>query len=58
MHSVPREETRRLQLEGIRRRFDALRDRIGMLQRLADGAGVDAIDEIDEVVTLLFDHTV
>lgn len=58
MHSLPRSEAKRLQLQGVRRRFDTLKDRIGMLGRLADGAGIEAIGEIDDVVPLLFEHTV
>lgn len=58
MHSLPREETKRLQLEGLKLRFNTLKDRIGMLQRLADGAGIDAIDKVEDAVPLLFEHTV
>ncbi|RYD90334.1 MAG: hypothetical protein EOP61_29795, partial [Sphingomonadales bacterium] len=58
MHSLPRAETKRLQLEGIRIRFDTLKDRIGMLQRLADAQEVEAIGDFDDVVPLLFEHTV
>lgn len=58
MHSLPREETRRLQLEGVRRRFEQMRDKVGMLTRLAEAQGVDAIEDFADVVPLLFEHTV
>lgn len=58
LHSVPRDDLDRLQLEGLRLRFDTLRDRIGMLRRLADAQDVSAIAAIDDVVPLLFEHTV
>ena len=58
MQSLPRAETKRLQLEGLKTRFTALRDKVGMLTRLADAQGVDEIKDFDDVVPLLFEHTV
>ncbi len=58
MQSIPRDELEQLQLEGLRLRFAQLKDRVGMLGRLADAQDIAAIDTIDDVVPLLFEHTV
>jgi hypothetical protein len=58
VHSLSREETGQLQLEGLRMRFDTLRERVGMLKRLADAQGVREITTLDAAVPLLFEHTV
>ncbi len=46
-----------LQLAGLKRRFGEMRDRIPMLKKLADGEGIDRIEQLDDVVPLLFEHT-
>jgi hypothetical protein len=53
-----RREIDAMQLIGLKRRFAELRDRIPMLKKLADAEGVEHVDNIDDVVPLLFDHTV
>ena len=46
-----------LQLEGLKRRFAQFRE-IPMLKKLADGEGIDQVASIEDVVPLLFEHTV
>jgi hypothetical protein len=57
MQSIPREDLNELQLEGVKYRFDALRDRIPILQKLADSQAIENIEAIHDVVPLLFEHT-
>ncbi len=57
MHSIAREDLAALQLEGLKQRFNALRDQIPMLKKLADAQGIDRIETVDDVVPLLFEHT-
>jgi hypothetical protein len=45
-----------LQLAGLRYRFAQLRDAISMLKRLADNQSIHAIDRIEDVLPLLFNH--
>ncbi|MGE0829747.1 MAG: hypothetical protein AB7O04_10395 [Hyphomonadaceae bacterium] len=56
-YNVPYQELLSLQLEGLQYRFSALRDRIPMLQKLADAQDIHEIRKIDDVVPLLFEHT-
>lgn len=58
MQSVPRDKLHELQTEALRQRFEDRRDRIPMLTRLADKQGISSIREIDDVLPLLFEHTV
>ncbi len=46
-----------LQLAGLKRRFARFRCTLPMLQRLADSQGIDAIDDVSDVLPLLFDHS-
>lgn len=46
------------QLAGVRLRFETLRGRIGPLGKLAAEQGVRSIERLDDVVPLLFPHTV
>jgi hypothetical protein len=57
MQTVPSEDVAEMQLKALRFRFSALRDRIPVLTRLADGQGIQEIETIDEIVPLLFEHT-
>ena len=57
MHSIPREQHDAMLLAGVRRRFAELRDRVPILTKLADEQRVEEIAEIDDVVPLLFSHT-
>jgi hypothetical protein len=47
----------RLRLEGLKLRFNQLRDRIPTLKKLADRQGIDRIDTVEDVIPLLFEHT-
>ncbi|WP_325435348.1 hypothetical protein [Pseudomonas nitroreducens] len=55
---LPREEVEALQLAGLKLRFAQLRGRIPVLKKLADGEGLERIDTVEDVVPLLFEHTV
>ena len=58
MFSLDRGDVEAMQLEVLQRRFGDLRDRIPMLKSLLNKAQVDSIETLDEIVPLLFDHTV
>lgn len=55
---LPRAEVEAMQLAGLKQRFGELRDRIPMLKKLADAEGVQCVEQIEDVVPLLFKHTV
>jgi hypothetical protein len=57
MQSIARPELEALQLEGLRYRLDDLRGRIAMLGKLADSQQIDSLATLDDVVPLLFEHT-
>jgi acyl-CoA synthetase (AMP-forming)/AMP-acid ligase II len=57
LQSQPKAVYDELQLEGLRHRFRQFRDAIPMLTRLAEGQDIREIDALDDVVPLLFDHT-
>lgn len=54
---MPAEQIDTLQLAGLKRRFALLRDRIAVLKKLADAEGIERIEQLDDVVPLLFEHT-
>nr|WP_314533030.1 hypothetical protein [uncultured Pseudomonas sp.] len=54
---MPAEQIDTLQLAGLKRRFGEMRERIPMLKKLADGEGIDHIEQLNDVVPLLFEHT-
>lgn len=58
MHEVPPDRLRALQLEAARLRFEHLRDQIGPLKALSGEHGLATIERIEDVVPLLFQHTV
>ena len=58
MLSVPRDHLQALQTEALKLRFEYRRDRIPMLTKLADKQNITSISEIDDVLPLLFEHTV
>lgn len=58
MQTIPRDVLTALQIEGLKYRFGALRDRIAVLKRLADNQGVTELHDLDDVVPLLFEHTI
>ena len=57
MGSIDRSEMQDLQLAALKLRFDALRDAVPMLKKLADEQGIDSLDSVEDVVPLLFEHT-
>lgn len=58
MQSVPRDLLEQLQAEALSQRFQQQRDRIPTLTKLADRQGIDRVGKVDEVLPLLFQHTV
>ena len=56
--TVPRGELDALQRDGVRTRFAQLRPAITMLERLARQRQVAAVDALEDVVPLLFDHAI
>ena len=54
---MPAEQINALQLAGLKRRFGEMRDRIAVLKKLADAEGIERIEQLDDVVPLLFEHT-
>ena len=57
MLSQPQAEREQIQLAALRYRFHQLRESIPMVQKLADNEGVSEIREFNDIVPLLFDHT-
>ena len=55
---MSRAEVDALQLAGLQRRFSELRDQIPVLKKLADGDDIEHIDDVEDVLPLLFEHTV
>lgn len=58
MQQVSPERLRALQLGAARLRFEHLRERIGPLTALSRERGIGVIERIEDVVPLLFQHTV
>lgn len=58
MHHLPPRELEALQLAAVQVRFDELRDAIPTLTAMVREQGVDSIDELDDIVPLLFQHSV
>ncbi|MET0356531.1 MAG: hypothetical protein ABW044_07110, partial [Cellvibrio sp.] len=58
MYSVPRAELEKIQLLGLQHRFHSLRDRLPVLKKMADGNHVTEINGLEDVVPLLFKHTI
>jgi len=57
MGSIERDEMLSLQRTALQVRFDDLRNRIPMLKKLADEQDINEIRDFDDVVPLLFEHT-
>ncbi|MCY1491592.1 hypothetical protein D9M68_253820 [compost metagenome] len=57
-NQLPRHEIDALQLAAAKRRFAEMRDRIPVLKKLADAEGVDQVEQVEDLVPLLFEHTV
>jgi hypothetical protein len=58
MQHVPPDELAELQLGGLQLRFEQLRDQIPTLQAMAAEQGIDRIERHEDVVPLLFQHSV
>lgn len=58
MFAVPYAEIRRLQGDVLRHRFEALRPRVALLDRLADRNGVDDVDGVEAGAALLYPSNV
>lgn len=58
LYAIPRELRETLQLEAVRINFAKLRNRIPALKKLADRQGVEAIDKLEDVLPVCFDHRV
>lgn len=58
MQSVPRELLEELQTEALSIRFEQQKDRIATLSKLADRQGITHVREFDDVLPLLFEHTI
>jgi hypothetical protein len=58
MHHLLVEELRALQFEALRQRFALLRDQVPVLRTMAEENGIGALDGLDDVVPLLFQHSV
>ena len=58
MHRLPRAELAALQRAALKRRFAQHRERIEIVRKLAERLGIDAVRDFDDVVPLLFPHTV
>jgi hypothetical protein len=58
MQTLPRDKLASLQLEALQLRFAQLRNRIPMLQKLSDKQAIHQVGVIDDVVPLLFEHTI
>lgn len=58
MHSIPWRELSSLHLQAAKMRFATLRDHVPILKKLSDRAGITSIEKIEDLVQLLFDHSV
>jgi hypothetical protein len=56
METVDPADLPQLHLDGLKLRFNQLRDRIPTLKKLADRQGIDAMEDVEDVIPLLFDH--
>jgi len=58
LDELSHEALERIQTDVIRKRFHELRHRVAVLERLASQSGIKAIERLEDVVPLLFPHTV
>ena len=56
-HSIPREELESIQLAGLQQRFGELAGQIPFLEKLVSAQGVKSIDQLDDIIPLLFLHS-
>ena len=57
MHSIPRARLDALQLTALSLRFEEQSQKIPMVQKLATNQGIKRIEAVEEIVPLLFEHT-
>ena len=57
MGSLPREAMQAKQLSALRERFASLNGKIPMLEKLASKQGIERIESVEDVVPLLFEHS-
>ena len=55
-HSLSRDELEAIQLDGLKERFNHLRDKVPYLKAVADEQSIDSIDRLEDIVRLLFIH--
>jgi hypothetical protein len=58
MNATSRSDIEELQLTVLKKRFESLRNNVPTLKKLADAQRVDEVNTFDDVVSLLFSHTV
>jgi hypothetical protein len=58
LFSITHEDAERYRLEASRKRFAALRDKVPMLQRLADELEINEVESLENLAPLLFSQTV
>ena len=58
MQSVPRPDLEALQTEALTMRFEQQKERIPTLAKMTDRQGITRVKEIDDVLPLLFEHTI
>jgi hypothetical protein len=57
MHSLPRAELEELQLAALQMRFEQMYNGVAMVKKLADRQHFGGIRKLDDVVPMLFEHT-
>lgn len=57
VHHMPLDQQEALQLEALQLRFAAMRDAIAPLTALANASGISEIGRIEDVVPMMFPHT-
>ncbi|MDE2930672.1 MAG: hypothetical protein OXQ27_07085 [Chloroflexota bacterium] len=57
LHGMPRDRLAALQLAALKYRFEDLKDRIPMLQQLASRQNIASLETLEDVVPILFEHT-
>jgi hypothetical protein len=58
LYAIPKQEREALQLEALKLRFARFREKIPALKTLAEKQGVTAIERIEDVMPICFDHRV
>lgn len=54
---LPVEQIEAVQLAALKHRFSEMRGRVAVLTKLADAEGIEHLEQLDDVVPLLFEHT-